>query len=408
MPWDKRKPNVLIISKDGSNAGAGKALLRIHAALNRSGNFSSKFLVWEGVENEAEGFFVNENSFLNKLYRRVINPLNAAIKNIFGPRQGFVFSHNLFSNYALTSNKLIHEADIIFLGWVGFGYLGVKQLHLFKGKKIVWRFSDNWPMTGGCHIPFGCEKFRTACTQCPQLNNRFGVDLAAFHWRIKKQQYESLDIRFIAPSKWMQECAESSPMLAGKKIYHVPTGVDLDTFKPQDKSQCRLSLGLSEKKKTLLFGSVHMEAIKILQQQRHDIQLLVFGESASSQFDEIEYDIKFLGRIEGDEGLTKVYNAADLFLAPYVDDNLPNTVIEAIACGLPVVGFDSGGMNDLVENGVNGFLVKVYDSASFARAISQVFDNADHVPFADNSRARSMNFSNTQQNLAIERILQME
>jgi glycosyltransferase involved in cell wall biosynthesis len=416
MSAEKRKPSVLIISKDGPNSGAGKALYRIHLSLKNSGNFSSKFLAWEGVQDERVGFFINENSLFNKLYRRVINILNAAIKAFFGPKPGFVFSHNLFPNYALRSNKLIKEADIIFLGWVGFGYVGVTQFDLFKGKKIIWRFSDNWPMTGGCHIPFGCEKFKSMCVQCPQLINTFGVDLAAFHWKLKSNQYRALDIKFIAPSKWMKECAEASPMLEGKKIYHVPTGVDLDVFKRLDKTQCKQLLGLDENKKTLLFGSVHtgerrkgfqylLEAVRILQHQRHDIQLLVFGEATPGQFDGIVYDIRFLGRVEGDESLAKVYNATDVFLAPYVDDNLPNTVIEAIACGLPVVGFNSGGMNDLVENNSNGHLVEVYDTGLFAQRISQILENTEGIGYSDNSRSRSLGFSIISQGRMIEEIL---
>lgn len=412
-----KKNKILILSKEGPNTGAGKALYRIHLGLNANGEFSSKFLTWEGTPNLTNSLFVNRNFFLNKIYRRITNVINSWIKNIWGPQPGFVFSHNLFPNLALQSEKLIKEADIIFLGWIGFNYLSIGQFDLFKGKKIIWRFSDVWPFTGGCHVTFGCEKFLTACRSCPQLKPNGSIDLVSILWKIKKNKYRAIDIKFIAPSTWVLNLAKSSPLLKGKKIYYVPTGVDLEIFKPMNKTSCRQSLNIELDSVVIIFGSVDINekrkglkylihALKELEKLKTNIQLIVFGNFENMEvLKEINLPIRFLGRVEGDENLTKLYNTADVFLAPYIEDNLPNTVIESIACGLPIVGFNSGGMSDLVDHKSNGYLANTYDSADLARGINWVLNNLYTTPFLERSRAKSLHFSIENQLNSIQEIL---
>ncbi len=216
MSDHRKKPSVLILSKEGPGSGSGKALYRIHIAINKNNNFSSRFLAWEGTPDPKHQFFVNTNFLLNKVYTRLLNILNACIKRTYGPRPGFVFSHNLFPNLSVQSSSLIKEADIIFLGWIGFGYLSIHQFRLFHGKKIIWRFSDVWPLSGGCHVSFGCDRFQQGCHHCPQLYNVLWPDLAAISWKIKQRVYQSIEIKFIAPSRWMRDNAEKS--LLSKKF----------------------------------------------------------------------------------------------------------------------------------------------------------------------------------------------
>ncbi len=166
----------------------------------------------------------------------------------------------------------------------------------------------------------------------------------------------------------------------------------------------------------LLFGTVDThekrkgfnyitEAMKKLEAANVAVQLVVFGNPGNGPLPGIAYPVQFLGLIESDENLVAAYNAADVFLAPYLEDNLPNTVIEAIACGLPIVGFDSGGMADLVEHKINGYLATAYDSSDLAAGINWVIRNLNQLPFAESSRHKSLNFSLTSQVERIEKML---
>lgn len=411
------KPSVLIISKDGSSTGAGIALYRIHCALNKSGKVNSNFLAWYGKQDLSRNYFVNENYWWNKFYRRVGNFFNSTIKILIGPKNPkFIFSHNFFPNLTIGSNELIEQADYIFLGWIGFNYLSIEQLQIFKNKKIIWRLSDSWPFTGGCHVSFGCEKYQQSCRSCPQLIDPFAQRMAHWHWARKKKAYSTLNVKFLAPSHWMEKRCRMSSLIGNRQTYLVPTGVDLDVFKPYgDKGDLRKEFGIPQNTLVLLLGAAFFSSeskglgfvlnlFKKIDLKTDNIMLLVFGDNAPNNF-EASAPIKFLGRIEAEDQLRRVYNLSDVFLAPYIEDNLPNIVIEAIACGLPVVGFRSGGMPDLVDHLLNGYLVEPGDTEDFERALRWVIANLDIIPFKDNSRQKSLSFSMEKQVKSIENII---
>lgn len=281
--------------------------------------------------------------------------------------------------------KMINRYDVLSLYYVCDGLLAPENL---KGVEIpiVWRLSDMWPFTGGCHYSGGCERYEEVCGRCPIIASKWDNDLSRVLWKRKKTAFAGLKLTVVAPSRWIADCAGRSSLLRHAEIAHIPTGVDTHQFRPLDKESARKELGLPLDRKCILFGSVGaytdkrkgfsvlQEAISMLTDSQSDITLITFGQGGQAPLgnDLKRLPIKNFGKIEDNRLLTKVYSSADVFVAPSLEENLPNTAIEAMSCGTPVVAFSIGGMPDLIEHGRTGYLAKPFDPVDLAKGIALI------------------------------------
>ena len=258
-----------------------------------------------------------------------------------------------------------------------------------RNHHIVWTIHDMNPFTGGCHFDCGCDRFVTGCGSCPQLASRSGHDLSARAWQRKKQAFLATDpqrLTLVAPSKWMAEQLGRSPLTRCFQIRTIPYGVDLEAFKPRGREQARDLLGLPQDKRIVLFvaQSTHnkrkgfsllCEALALLSDMK-DLCLVSVG----VRLEEFTAPRPHyhLGYFDNDRLLSLAYSAADLFVVPSLQDNLPCTVLEALACGTPIVGFDVGGVPDMVRPGVTGQLAETGSVPAFAEAVRQILLDDDH------------------------------
>jgi glycosyltransferase involved in cell wall biosynthesis len=183
------------------------------------------------------------------------------------------------------------------------------------------------------------------------------------------------------PSKWLAECAGNSQLFHNYRIVVLPNGVDHERFHPMDHSIARSILGLPDDKRLILFGAgsatsdkrkgfhLLVEALKKMEAGINpvDYELVVFG--ASSGDDSFSMKTHYLGRLRDEISMAVVYAAADVFVAPSLEDNLPNTVLESLSCGTPVVAFNIGGMPDMVSHKDNGYLAISYDTTDLAKGL---------------------------------------
>jgi glycosyltransferase involved in cell wall biosynthesis len=168
------------------------------------------------------------------------------------------------------------------------------------------------------------------------------------------------------------------------RIEVVPNGVDTNCFKPFDMVTARNLLGIKENKKILLFSSINglqhehkgfhllksaLAECSLVDGFKETVELYVAGSYEPENFSELTIQTHFLGQLNDDVTLALLYNAADLYLAPALLENFSTTVLEALACGTPSVAFNAGGMADLVDHGINGYLAQAYDVEDFARGI---------------------------------------
>jgi len=295
------------------------------------------------------------------------------------------------SGLSVTSEEALDEihgwADVILLRWASVAisdYTVGRWARL--NKPVVWCLSDMAPMTGGCHYSMGCEGFRSGCYPCPALahSDRATKEIAERRARLWK------GITFVSPSRWLESSMQKSLIGEGNNVKYIRTGVELDVFKPTDKSTARYKFGLKPDRKVILCGSASAREYRkgfsylpeivdrLNRSEIGDYQLMVFG-SNSSDLESLNCDVISMGNIKDRNKLASIYSAADLVLLPYIEDNLPNVCLEAIACGVPVTSFAIGGMPDVIIPGVNGELATPFNIEELTTKVIKSL-SADYSP----------------------------
>ncbi len=301
------------------------------------------------------------------------------------------FSNPVFGK-DMSHHPLIVNSDIINLQWINGGFLSLNTLRKIGnlGKPIVWTFHDMWAFTGGCHYVGECTKFLAECKHCPALKLSSGKDLSNKIFNQKRSIFNKLNLTIVTTSRWLGNEASRSELLKGKQVEVIPTPLDSGKYKPIDKKEAREKLKLDSKKKIILFGAMNVnderkgfryliEALNILKTSSGnlEIELAVFGKLNEIVIKKVPYKVNQLGHLKSETEIVSAYNSANVFIVPSLEDNLPNTVMESLSCGTPVVAFDVGGIPDMVENGKNGILTKPKSVEEIAAGILKIISDDD-------------------------------
>lgn len=288
-----------------------------------------------------------------------------------------------------------HEVspDLIHLHWIHAGFMSLTDLRRLK-VPLVWTVHDMWALTGGCHYDEECGRHATGCGRCPILHSADPSDLSARRWQARRQAYAPLDLTVISPSRWLGDLVRNSPLFEGKRVEVIANGIDLQAFKPLDRAFARHALGLPAEGRVLLFGAVNagtdprkghdlLQAAMGHLAQRFgpdDLVLAVFGSTPARRETSFGFRTWHFGHLGDELSLALLYAAADVFVAPSRQDNLPNTLVEAMACGTPCVAFDIGGMPDLIRHRYNGYLAAPFDAQDLAAGLAWALSSADDQP----------------------------
>ncbi len=275
-----------------------------------------------------------------------------------------------------------YRFDLVNLHLVNCGFLRIESLPRFR-QPVVWTLHDMWAFTGGCSYVEGCRRFESQCGRCPILGALKENDLSRSVWQRKARAWKHLNLTIVTPSRWMKSCVQRSSLLGHYPVECIPYGIDTNLFRPVDRTQARQSLGLPLECNLVLFGATAADS-----DPRKGFELLasalsrlpreiagkpvvtaVFGNAGLVQVPGLEIPLHSFGTVKSDDRLRLIYSAADVFAASSREDNLPNTVIESLACGTPVVAFDIGGMPDMIDPFRTGRLVSPFDTAEFAAAL---------------------------------------
>lgn len=297
-------------------------------------------------------------------------------------------------------NKIVAELkpDIVHLNWINRGFINIKSLSQIK-VPIVWTMHDMWPFTGGCHYDEGCGRYRLGCGSCPMLGSHKDSDLSRTITELKNKYWQNIDLTMVTPSRWLLQCAQKSKLFQNKRVEHIPVGIDVGVFRSINKVEARKQLSLPLDKKLILFGAINavkdqrkgfkylLEALNLLNNQDSNIELVIFG---SSEFEnKINFKLKshFFGSIKDNKKMALLYSAADVFVAPSIQDNMPATVMESLACGTPVASFNIGGMPDMIEHKKNGYLAKPFDVVDLTNGIQWILENDErHIGLSQRGR----------------------
>ena len=271
--------------------------------------------------------------------------------------------------------------DVVQLHWISGGLIRPQGLRALADYPLVWRLSDMWPFSGTEHY-VDDHRYVTGYDKTDPYPGHRGPDLDRWVWRRKRAAYERLsDLTLVAPSKWMAACAKRSSLFRDHRVEVIPTGVDTSKFSARGKTEARARLGWDPSAPVLLFGGVSptsnprkgfaelRKALWILQTRGKLPTVCVFGSGIDSS--DLGIPVTSLGVLDHGD-LPEVYAAADVLVAPSLQENLANIVLEALACGIPVVAFDVGGMSDAIAHRRNGYLAKDMNPSDLALGVEWV------------------------------------
>jgi glycosyltransferase involved in cell wall biosynthesis len=368
-----RDVDVLVVNTLQKYGGAGRAAFRTFCVIrDRYPTAHYLTLTKEDLDPSITGHF--HTSAMGMLVRWLIR-LDRIPLLSYPKRQFTTFSPAFWPNPLRTPLNRF-QSKLVHLHWVGAGMLRVEELARLHCP-VIWTLHDAWAFTGGCHYTRDCEGFKKQCGRCPQLGSQREDDYSRSLMRRKARAFEKLDITVVTPSRWQAEMAKQSSLFAGRRIEVIPNGLDTEVFKPINHQAARECLNLQPDMLVLLFGAQSVTDPRkgldllcdALQRLERPCTLLVFGEGKVFVENAPHITVRQLGSFADDTSLALIYSAADVFVCPSREDNLPNTVAEALACGTPCAAFDINGLPDMIEHQKNGWLARPFDSSDLAGGI---------------------------------------
>jgi len=370
--------------------GAARSAYRLHASLSGLGIDSGLF-VGEKESNDSSVIpfappFDARTRLRRGLRRRF---LEMSQRPISSRPAGASFFTDDRSQHRGDVFQQIPAGDILHLHWIA-GLIDYTEFfeHVPRALPLVWTLHDMNPFTGGCHYSAECRKFSEECGCCPQLGSAKCNDLSRAIWKRKHGAYSHIDAKrfcVVTPSRWLADEAKRSALMGGFRVEVIPYGVDTNCFQPQDRAMARERLGIPGSATVLLFVaqllrnsykgvSVLMEALQRAGTIANLLVLAVGGGALPAGF---PAPCVSLGAMNEERELSLAYSASDLFVLPSLQDNFPNTALEALACGVPVVGTRVGGIPEIVRDGCTGLVVEQGNAAALAAAIGELLTNAE-------------------------------
>lgn len=362
--------------------GASRAAHRLHQALLAQGVCSEMLVMHKESKAPAVHQPIGSRS---RAARRLLEAVSDYVRRLQRvPEAGVLRSLNLFPS-GLADWINASDCDVVNLHWLGGEMLSIEEIGRIR-KPICWTLHDLWPLAGAEHYDdLGSPgRFRHPYDAANRPAGRSGPDLDAWVWRRKARAWRALSMELVAPSRWMAECAGGSALMHDVPCTIIPNALDTGTFRHESRARARAALGLDPDTRYVLFGAssgpqdprkgftLLRSALQRLaaRADARQIELLVFGASAASALQGLPLPARPLGFIRDEVHLARIYAAADVFAAPSLQDNLPNTVAEALACGTPVVAFATGGLADLVTHRVSGWLAQPFSTEDFAEGLA--------------------------------------
>jgi glycosyltransferase involved in cell wall biosynthesis len=395
--------NILIVNTSELIGGAAAAANRLMKALQKEA-VNAEMLVLDKQTEDTHVHSLNNSWFMKKInrFRFLYERLIIFCLNKFDKVDLFKTS---IANTGtdIRNHPLVINADIIHIHWINHNFLSLKNIEQLTnlGKPIVWTMHDMWPFTGICHHARECMNYQNECGQCFYLHSSNPKDISHRIFSRKKKILQHKNVSFVGCSRWMAERAKLSALTGTEKITSIPNPIDTDVFRKTNKEKARKDLNLPQDKYLLLFGAVNVndkrkglayliDGFKYMKQQfpaiYDKIELVIFGRIKSDIHSFFDIPIHSLNFLKDEETIVNLYNAVDLFVTPSLDENLPNTIMEAMACGTPCVGFNTGGIPEMIDHKKNGYVAQYRDVEDLAKGIQWVLNNPESEKLPESCR----------------------
>lgn len=388
---------ILIVNTSDLHGGAARAAYRLHNSLIKN-SVDSNMLVKTKTTNDFS--VIDVNSKTKKIATILSSPINNIPLYKYKNKSQATFSSSSFSGKYIIKKINQLKPDIVHLHWICQGLLTIEEIALIQAP-IVWTLHDMWPFTGGCHYSDDCENFVNNCGECKVLGSQNKNDLSSKIFNRKEKVYQKkINITIVGLSNWLNNCSKRSALLKSKKHIHLPNPINTNIFKPFDKNNSKDLWNLPKEKKLILFGAMSassdprkgfhelVNAMKSISSV--DVEFVVFGSSRPKEPYDFNFKVHYLGTLFDDVSLVTLYNAVDVMVVPSLQENLSNTIMESLSCGVPVVAFDIGGNNDMIDHLKNGYLAKPFDTEDLAIGIDWVVNNKKYTELSENARRKVM------------------
>ena len=337
---------VLILSTYENTGGAAIAANRLLHALRNNGVEATMLCRKNNI---------GKQSWTSILERAVIWVFNGFSKKDIWATDIALFGQDV------TKTKEYKEADVIHLHWVNQGFISLSAIHRFikDGKKVVWTMHDAWNTMGAYHLSI-------------QWQETF---LERWTWRRKLKLYAKNKIQFIACSQWLRDEALCSPLMELLPVKAIPNPIDTTLFSPQQhKKHGRRILFVAQNVNNPMKGMQYLdEAVKMLK-GNEEVEVIALGR-----------DIPYINKVEE---MVQLYNSVDAFVLPSLSENLPNPIMEAMACGTPCVGFNVGGIPEMIDHKENGYVARYKEAADLAEGIRYVLHPDNHERLSKTAREK--------------------
>ena len=386
---------ILIVNTSDIQGGAARAAYRLHKSLLQLG-IDSQML----VQNKSSDDFtvITEDNKAKKYFNKLRPVIDGIPVRFYKDRTKTLFSPSWFgfSNIVDKINEI--NPDIVHLHWICEGIIRIEDLVKIKAP-IVWSLHDMWAFTGGCHYDEECKGYEKECGSCKVLGSDKENDLSRKIYHRKQKAFSQIeDMTIVGLSKWLNECSKSSTLLKDKKHINLSNPIDANIFKPFDKEKARELWSLPKDKKLVLFGAMGAtsdprKGFSELSDAIHkfedkNIEFVVFGSSEPKESQNFGFKTHYLGSLADNVSLVTLYSAVDVMIVPSLQENLSNAIMESLACGTPVIGFDIGGNSDMIEHQTNGYLAKPFETDDLIHGIKWVLNNKKYDELCQNAREK--------------------
>lgn len=377
---------VLLLNTYDIQGGAAIATYRLHKGLRNSG-VNSLLLVQ--TKRSDDFTVIGSQTKTERLLSQVRPYLDALITKLYRSKKRELFSPALVPDFLAKKVTKLHP-KIIHLFWVAGGFFKIETLaHL--PAPIVWTLHDMWPLTGGCHYDDECGNFKDSCGKCPLLMSEKTRDLSHYILSRKIDSWDSLPIVVVATSQWLAEMARASTVFRNKRIEVIPNGIDAERYKPIDKIVSRQTWGLPQDKHLILFSAFSATSDKRKGNQflapalemiaaegwGNDTELVIIGASKPDKPIDFGMKVHYIGNLGDEISQVLLYSSVDVTVAPSMQENLSNTVMESLSCGTPVVAFNIGGMPDLIDHQKTGYLATPFEVNDLANGIKWILEDKE-------------------------------
>ncbi len=360
-----------------SGGGAAIAARRLHVQLRREGH-DSRMLVWRKYTDDRTVQIFDKR------------PLPRAVSQLAGRTLDAWGMQYLFhpASMTLPDHPWVRDADVINLHLSHGSYLSTRVLpELSRRAPIVWTMHDMWAATGHCAFAAAdeCDHWLSGCGHCPRLDDSPAIRFDTTHmlWRLKSRTYGRSRLTVVCPSAWLADKMVQSPLLRRFPIHTVANGLDTEVFRPLPKAVAREALRLPQDRTLLMFGAAALHSVRkgaqlleralaaLPEDVRANLTLLLVGaQSERSTPSWGNLPVVEMGGVDSEVLMALCYAAADIFVMPSLAENLPNSLVEALACGTPCVCYAIGGCPEIVEHMRTGYLARPGDVADLAQGIT--------------------------------------